>query len=72
MGCGLITPDLNGGGEKISEQERFLSAWLGVEEAFYQSVRENNSEPGSRPWQSRRPWGFKEASGGVSGCQAIP
>lgn len=32
MGCGLITPDLNGGEKKkISEQEHFLSAWSGVE-----------------------------------------
>lgn len=39
MGCGLITPDLNGG-KKISEQEHFLSAWSGVEgDIFSQSGR---------------------------------
>lgn len=72
MGCGLITPDLNGGEKKISEQEHFLSAWSGWREAFSQSGRKNNSELGFSLWRSRRPWGFEEESGDVSGCKATP
>lgn len=46
MGCGLITPDLNGVGGEISEQENVLSAWSGVEGDIF-SEWEKNNERGS-------------------------